>query len=112
MKLLKIAISQGNYDLASHALVYSLVKVKVEQNGKKRRPQRQPERQEARLLQQGPSEAEKLRLEQALGVDGLDEEIAILRLKLRKIIESHPDPASFRGGQHHHPHGPHPLQHL
>jgi uncharacterized protein YjcR len=36
-------------------------------------------------------ETEKLNLEQARSLDGLDEEIAILRLKLRDIIESHPE---------------------
>jgi len=61
MKLLKVALDQGNYELAAHVLVYGLVKAKVEQNGKsmssskakERRPQRQSERPEARLLQPG-----------------------------------------------------------
>ena len=36
-------------------------------------------------------EAEKLELEEAREVDGLDEEIAMLRLKLRDLIENEPD---------------------
>lgn len=34
--------------------------------------------------------AEELRLEEARGIDGLDEEIAVLRIKLRSIIQSEP----------------------
>lgn len=37
------------------------------------------------------SEAEQLELVTALGVDGLDQEIAVLRLKLRQLIESQPE---------------------
>ncbi len=36
-------------------------------------------------------EAEKLALEEAGTVEGLDEEIAILRLKLRQLIENEPE---------------------
>jgi hypothetical protein len=36
-------------------------------------------------------EAERFELEEALGVDGLDQEIALLRIKLRELIESRPD---------------------
>ena len=35
-------------------------------------------------------EADKLQLEEARSVDGLDEEIAVLRIKLRDLIENHP----------------------
>ncbi|OGO03897.1 MAG: hypothetical protein A2Y72_03625 [Chloroflexi bacterium RBG_13_53_26] len=34
--------------------------------------------------------AEELQLEEARGIDGLDEEIAVLRIKLRSIIQSDP----------------------
>ena len=37
------------------------------------------------------SEAEKLKLEQARGMEGVDEEIAILRVKLREVIGKEPD---------------------
>jgi hypothetical protein len=36
-------------------------------------------------------EAEKLSLEEARSIEGLDEEIAILRVKLRELIENDPD---------------------
>lgn len=36
-------------------------------------------------------EAEKIELEEALGVDGIDQEIALLRIKLRDLIQSRPD---------------------
>ncbi len=35
-------------------------------------------------------EAEKLELEQARGVEGIDEEIAVLRVKLRELITEQP----------------------
>ena len=35
-------------------------------------------------------EAEKLQLEEAVAVEGLDQEIAVLRLKLRELILNHP----------------------
>jgi len=36
-------------------------------------------------------EAERLELEEARGIEGIDEEIAILRLKLRELILAKPD---------------------
>jgi hypothetical protein len=36
-------------------------------------------------------EAEKVELEEAREVEGLDEEIAVLRLKLRELMENEPD---------------------
>jgi hypothetical protein len=36
-------------------------------------------------------EAERLELEEARGIDGIDEEIAILRVKLRELIVAQPD---------------------
>lgn len=36
-------------------------------------------------------ESEKLQLEEARGIEGLDEEIAILRVKLRTLIDRHPE---------------------
>jgi len=35
--------------------------------------------------------AETLELEEARGLEGLDEEIAVLRIKLRTLIEDHPE---------------------
>jgi len=36
-------------------------------------------------------EAEKVELEEASQVEGLDEEIALLRIKLRELVENQPD---------------------
>jgi hypothetical protein len=43
--------------------------------------------------------AERAELPEALRVDGIDEEIAVLRLRLRRAIEEHPDdlPLMFHG---------------
>ncbi len=40
---------------------------------------------------QALDEAEKIELEEALGIDGIDQEVALLRIKLRELIESRPD---------------------
>ena len=40
-KSLEMLLSDGQYELAAHRLVYALVKAKVESNGKKRSPKRQ-----------------------------------------------------------------------
>jgi hypothetical protein len=44
MKVLKHALETRNYRLAAHVLVYGLVKATIEENGKKRRTQRQSKR--------------------------------------------------------------------
>jgi hypothetical protein len=36
-------------------------------------------------------EAEKLELEEASHIEGIDEEIALLRVKLRELLEEHPE---------------------
>ena len=36
-------------------------------------------------------EAEKLEMEEAIYVEGIDQEIALLRIKLRELVESQPD---------------------
>ena len=40
-KLLEVALEEQRYDLAAHVLVYGLLKVKSETNGKKRRIKKQ-----------------------------------------------------------------------
>ena len=40
---------------------------------------------------QALDEAERLELEEARGIDGIDEEIAILRVKLRELIAAKPE---------------------
>jgi hypothetical protein len=40
---------------------------------------------------QALNEAERLELEEARGIDGIDEEIAILRVKLRELIVAKPE---------------------
>jgi len=36
-------------------------------------------------------EAEKIELAEAAGIEGLDDEIAVLRVKLRQLLEKHPE---------------------
>lgn len=44
LKVLQVALSRQDYDLAAHTLVYGLAKVKAEDNGKKRSAKRQSKR--------------------------------------------------------------------
>lgn len=44
MKILKYALENQQYSLAAHVLVYGLIKAKIDENGKKRRPKGQPKR--------------------------------------------------------------------
>lgn len=47
LKILHVALAKQDYDLAAHALVYGMVKAKIQenqQNGKKGSPTRQPKR--------------------------------------------------------------------
>ena len=44
LRVLQVALSRQDFDLAAHTLVYGLVKAKAEANGKKRRSKRQPKR--------------------------------------------------------------------
>lgn len=53
---------------------------------KKQTPPKRPS-----FYSQALAEAEKIELEEALGVDGIDQEIALLRIKLRELIQSRPD---------------------
>lgn len=50
-----------------------------------------PKSKKQGFYEQALSEAEKLVFEEASAIEGLDEEIAILRVKLRKLIQSDPD---------------------
>ena len=50
-----------------------------------------PKSQKPGFYAQALSEAEKLLLEEARSVEGLDEEIAMLRVKLRELIQNDPD---------------------
>ena len=45
------------------------------------------------------SQAEQIALEEALQVDGIDQEIGLLRLRLQRIVEEHPEDLElmFRG---------------
>lgn len=47
LTILRVALEKQDYDLAAHAIVYGLVKAKVQENqknGKKRSPSGQPKR--------------------------------------------------------------------
>jgi hypothetical protein len=48
---------------------------------------------------QALSQAERVELEQAMEVEGLDEEIALLRLRLKEMVSEHPEnmPLLIRG---------------
>jgi hypothetical protein len=54
----------------------------------------QPGNQNARkhgFYSRALDEADRLEMEEAIYVEGIDQEIALLRIKLRELIENHPD---------------------
>jgi hypothetical protein len=53
MSLLEKALQEGNYELAALVIVYGLLKVIHDRKETGRRPQGQPERPQARVLQPG-----------------------------------------------------------
>jgi len=59
-----------------------------------KKPGAQPKNQNARkhgFYSRALTEAERLQLDEAGFVEGLDEEIALLRVKLRELVESEPE---------------------
>ena len=50
-----------------------------------------PEKEAGGFYGQALSRAARVRLAEARGVEGLDEEIALLRAKLRQLVEEHPE---------------------
>ena len=59
--------------------------------GKKGAPEGNQNAKKHGFYSKALGEAEKLQLEEARGLDGLDEEIAILRIKLRSLIQTAPE---------------------
>jgi len=91
MKLLKVALEQQNYDLAARVLVYGLLKATVNEIEKRGAPKGNQNARKHGFYSQVLNESEQLQLEQARGIEGIDEEIAILRVKLRTLIDKQPD---------------------
>ena len=91
MKLLKVALEQQNYDLAARVLVYGLLKATVTEIEKRGAPKGNQNARKHGFYSQVLNESEQLQLEQARGIEGIDEEIAILRVKLRTLIDKQPD---------------------
>jgi hypothetical protein len=55
ISLLEKALQEENYELAALAIVYGMLKVKYERRKEQgRRPQREPKRLQARVLQPNP----------------------------------------------------------
>ena len=60
-----------------------MVRKRTTENGERDKPRG--------FYQRALDEAEKLELEEAFQLEGLDEEIALLRLKLKELVEKQPD---------------------
>ncbi len=54
-------------------------------------PKSKPRRRRESFYSRVLSEAESANLEEAARMEGLDDEIALLRLKLRELVERHPE---------------------
>jgi hypothetical protein len=95
MKLLEYALRNRNYDLAARVLVYGLLKAtvkEIEENGKKRgAPQGNQNARKHGFYSRTLTEAEALDMELATEVEGIDQEIALLRTRLRRLVEDYPE---------------------
>ena len=70
---------------------YSQLKLMAKKQAKPGPPKGNTNAKKHGFYSRALDEAEKLQLEEARGIDGLDEEIAVLRIKLRELILNHPD---------------------
>lgn len=98
MKLLQIALEKQNYTLAAHVLVYGLIKARVDPSRDSfpisvmaRRANHSGRNNPQGFYSRALGEAERLEFEQALQIEGIDEEIALLRVKLKELVEKQPD---------------------
>ena len=66
-------------------------KRRVSKMAKKGAPKGNQNARKHGFYSQALSQAEQVKLEQARGIEGIDEEIAILRVKFREVIEKEPD---------------------
>ena len=64
---------------------------KVELNGEEVGQQRRPSSRKRGFYAEALSEAERIRLPEAREIEGLDEEIALLRVRLSTMLSEHPE---------------------
>ncbi|GEM_PF-1362378 len=93
------AISEGRWQLAALSLLLGMVKINC--HPPPLTLKRPPSRFQAKMAKkrsrkdsfyaEAVSEAERLLLTEAMEIEGLDEEIALLRVKLMSAISEHPE---------------------
>ena len=103
MRLLKIAVEKQRWDLAAHTIV--LATARLLNNGDRPHASKNKEKKGAPKGNQNArkhgfyskvlDEAEQLDFELASGVEGIDDEIALLRVKIKSILEKDPENISL-----------------
>lgn len=97
MKLLKLAVEKQRWDLAAHTIVLAAARTlnkgdkpyASQSTPKSKRIKGKPET--GRLLPQKVlDEAERIDFELVSGVNGIDDEIALLRVKIKSILDDDP----------------------
>ena len=98
MRLLRLAVENHRWDLAAHTIVLATAtSSRMEKDSmprEKRKSGGQPGNQNARkhgFYSKVLDEAEQLDFELASGVEGIDDEIALLRVKIKSILEKDPE---------------------
>ena len=98
MRLLRLAVEIQRWDLAAHTIVLAAVNVLKNgerPNGKTKEKKGAPSsNQRARkhgFYSKVLDEAEQLDLELAQGVEGIDDEIALLRVKIKSVLDHDPE---------------------
>jgi hypothetical protein len=99
MRLLRLAVKQERWDLAAHTIV--LATARQLKNGEKRNDRRSQEKKRIPKRNRDTTqtdfytrvldEAGKLDFKTASGVEGIDEEIALLRVTIKSILEKEPE---------------------
>jgi hypothetical protein len=95
VKLLPAALQKQDYSLAAYVLVYGLVKASVKKPKNSldlRRPRNSYHRDSQHSWRPRKCYgSRRKKLEKASHVEGIDEEIALLRVKLRELVEEQPE---------------------
>ena len=92
MRLLRLAIENQRWDLAAHCLVLGVLQVNERQVIKKRgAPKGNQNARKHGFYSKVLDEVEQLDFELATGVEGIDDEIALLRVKIKSILAHDPD---------------------
>ena len=88
MRLLRLAIETQKWELAAHVLILGAIKARQSEHDK---PGGKGNKSKQSFYSKALDEAEGLDFELAQDVEGIDDEIALLRLKIKSLLENDPE---------------------